>query len=83
MEPVTANDIKIAVLEEKISGIREQQKAHAEKTDQSFKVVFTKLEDVLESMNKGKGVFAASLFFAGVIGGAVSKLMTIALNGFK
>jgi len=70
------NTVKIAVVEEQIKGLREQQKSHADNTAQKFDMAFEKLDNITEAMNKGKGVFAASLFFAGVVGGLFAKLVT-------
>lgn len=67
--------IDIAVLKEQISGLREQQKAHAQKTDERFSGIDTKLEILINTMNRGKGIFAASLFLAGIIGGAIMNVI--------
>lgn len=65
-------DIKIAVLEEQVRGIREQNKAQFDSIQNMLTKLFREMDELKEAMNKGKGVFAASLTFAGVIGGAVS-----------
>lgn len=65
-------DIKIAVLEEQIKGLREQHKAHADTTKEMLGKLFDEMDELKSAMNRGKGVFAASLTFAGVIGGVIS-----------
>ena len=66
------SDIKIAVLEEQIRGLREQQKAHADQTKELLTRLFNEMDELKTAMNKGKGVFAASLTMAGILGGAIS-----------
>lgn len=73
------NDIKIAVLEEQVRGIREQNKAQFDSTKSMFdntqsmiSKLFEEMDELKRAMSKGSGVFAASLTFAGVIGFAIS-----------
>lgn len=66
------NNVKIAVLEEQVRGVREQNKAQFQSIQDMLTKLFSEMDELKEAMNKGKGVFAASLTFAGVIGGAVS-----------
>jgi hypothetical protein len=68
-------DVEIAVLREQISGIREQQKAHAENTEKLFNKLFDEIDELKAAMNRGRGVFAASLTFAGLIGAAATALI--------
>lgn len=67
------NDVRIAVLEEQIKGLREQQKAHADETRSALNGISHKIEALSETMNKGKGAFAVSILLAGIIGGAATK----------
>jgi hypothetical protein len=76
-------DVKIAVLEEQLKGIREQQKAHAEASEKQFTKLFTKIEELEAALNRGKGVFAASLTFAGIIGAGITALVEWVLTGHK
>ncbi len=69
------NEIKIAVLEEQIRGLREQQKAHSERTETLFKELFTQNYEIFESLNKGKGAFAFAVIFAGIIGATTVKFI--------
>lgn len=66
------HDVKIAVLEEQMRGIREQNKAQYDNLQSMLRKLFSEMDELKEAMNKGKGVFAASLTFAGLVGGAVS-----------
>lgn len=47
-------DVKIAVLDTKIEGIREQQKAHADNNDQKFERMFDYLKPVNEWVIQNK-----------------------------
>lgn len=67
--------IDIAVLKEQIHGLREQQRAHSQKTDERFSGIDNKLEILINTMNRGKGIFAASLFLAGIVGGAIMNII--------
>ncbi len=73
MESQDMHSVEIAIIKEQLSGLREQQKAHMETTGKLFDRVFERLDTVFETLNKGKGVYAASLVLAGIIGGAVVK----------
>jgi hypothetical protein len=66
--PASDNDIKIAVLEEQIRGLREQQKAHAESSAAQFETLFEKIDVLTAALNRGKGMYAASLMFFGAVG---------------
>ena len=74
------NDIKIAVLEEQIKGLREQHKAHSDQTRELLTRLFDEMDALKEAMNKGKGVFAASLTIAGVLGGIISTVVQWVTN---
>jgi hypothetical protein len=74
MDDNMANSIKIAVLEEQVKGIREQQSAHAKDTRERFDVMDSKLDELLVVLNKGKGAYAVLFLMSGVIGAAVIKL---------
>lgn len=73
MAEEVSNSVKIAVLEEQIRGLREQQKIHAEATHKSLINLTEKIDRLFEVMNRGKGAFAASVALAGVFGAAVTK----------
>jgi hypothetical protein len=62
------NAIRIAVIEEQISGLRQQQKAHNEAAQRRFDGMEIKLDELTAIMNRGKGAFAASMALAAGIG---------------
>lgn len=76
-------EVKIAVIQEQIKGIREQQKVHADTTaqnfikqDSNFATIFTSLKEINIALSRGNGVFIASLSFAGLIGAAITWVVT-------
>lgn len=64
---------RLVKVEVQLEGLREQQKAHAQDTRSRFEDVDSKLDTVIETLNKGKGAFAFALITAGTIGGLVTK----------
>lgn len=62
------NALKIAVIEEQIFGLREQQRAHNETTQRRLDSVEKKLDELTAIMNRGRGAFAASMALAAGIG---------------
>jgi hypothetical protein len=76
------NAIKIAVIEEQIGGLREQQRAHNAVTQTRFDRMEKKLDDLTAIINRGKGAYAASLMLAGLIGGFILKLVAGLSNYF-
>lgn len=78
----TDNAIKIAVVEEQIKGLREQQTAHNLSTQNRFDSLSKKLDDLTAIMNRGRGAYAASMIFAGAIGAALLALLSWALSLF-
>ncbi len=83
MDENMANSIKIAVLEEQVKGIREQQSAHAKDTRERFDDVSHKLDELLAMLNKGKGAYAVLFLLSGAIGAAVIKLGGVVLGWVK
>lgn len=71
MDKETENAVAIAVINEQISGIREQHKAHNEQTQDKLNSMEHKIDELTAIMNRGKGAYAASMAFAGVIGAAI------------
>ncbi len=69
--------IRIAVLEEQIRGIREQQKSHNASTQSRFDELDDKVDQLIAVMNRGRGAYAASLALAGVIGAVLVKGMAV------
>jgi len=68
------NTVKIAVLEEQIKGIREQQAVHAKDTRERFDAMGDKLDELLAMMNKGKGAYAVLFLISGALGAAFIKI---------
>lgn len=62
------NALKIAVIEEQILGLREQQRAHNETTQKRFDRMEKKLDELTAIMNRGRGAFAASMAVAAALG---------------
>ncbi len=77
------NAIAIAVLQEQIHGIREQQKAHAHETKTDIAALARDVKDLLAVMNRGRGAYAASLMLAGLIGGVVLKSFGLVAHFFQ
>lgn len=73
MTTETENAIAIAVLQEQVGGLREQQKAHNESTQNRFDKLEEKIDELTAVMNRGKGAYAASLAAAGIIGAGFLK----------
>lgn len=72
--------VRIAVLEEQIKGIREQQRLHNATTQQRFDALEEKLDELTALMNRGRGAYAASLMLAGAIGAALLKLLGVVVQ---
>ena len=70
------NSIRIAVIEEQISALREQQRAHNASTQNRFDRMEKKIDEFTAIINRGRGAYAASLVLAGLVGGFVLKLIT-------
>lgn len=75
-------DVKIAVLQSEVNGLREQHKAHKEeitKSLENFKEIVSEsiqgirddIKEIYEFINQSKGYYAAILIASSVIGGAV------------
>lgn len=84
------NTVRIAVLDEQMKGIREQQAAHArdtrerfEETSERFDVMESKLDELLAMLNKGKGAYAALFLISGAMGALFIKLAGVAFNWVK
>ena len=77
-----ANAIKIAVLQEQISGLREQQRAHHDTAQVRFNSIEEKLDELTAIMNRGRGAYAASMMLAAGIGGVLIEMFTLISNFF-
>lgn len=87
MSETNAQEVKIAVLENEIKGLREQHKAHKDDitkslSDLAYKVfdsingIRTDIKDIYSFINKSKGGIAALVLAASAIGGAVTAILT-------
>lgn len=75
------NSIKVAVLEEQVKGVREQQAAHAKDTRERFDLTNNKIDTLdgkidllMESLNKGRGAYAMLVIMSGLVGAVVIKI---------
>ena len=86
-------DIKIAVMESQIEGLREQHKAHKEEitkslTDLADKVfnsitgIRDDIKDIYEFINRSRGGVAALLLVSSCVGGTVVAVVSWALTHF-
>lgn len=78
LEPEQMNALKIAVLEEQMIGLREQQRAHNSATQKRFDSMERKLDELTAIMNRGKGAYAASIALAAGIGAILIEVINFA-----
>jgi hypothetical protein len=76
------NSVKIAVLQEQILGLREQQKAHNESTQGKFAIIESKIDSILSTVNHGRGAYVASLAVLGTVGAAALGIISWIINYF-
>jgi len=76
------NAIKIAVVEEQIRGVREQQANHAKDTRERFDLTNNKIDNMdgkidqlMASLNKGRGAYAMLVMMSGLVGAVIIKLV--------
>jgi hypothetical protein len=69
------NAVEIGRLQEQLRAVQAQQAAHATNTEKLFDKLFSEIDDLKAAMNRGRGVFAASLTFAGLVGGTAAALI--------
>lgn len=74
--------VKIAVIEEKIYGLREQQRAHNESTQKRFDGMEKKIDELTAIMNRGRGAYAASMALAAGIGALIIEAVNIFTSFF-
>jgi hypothetical protein len=77
------NAVKIAVLETKIEGLREQSVAHYKTNQERFDRVDMKIDELVAVMNRGKGAYTASMIIAGAIGAFALKLLGALSSTFR
>jgi hypothetical protein len=66
--PGGENEVKIAVMEEQIRGLREQHKVHSLETKRDIGELSKKVDNLITIMNKGKGAYAVAIVIAGAVG---------------
>lgn len=87
------HEIKVAVLEEQIKGLREQHKSHAEKTDKRFDDLSEKIEkrfdelskqngSIQKDINEGKGAYKFAVFVWSLISSILSSIAALVLHSF-
>lgn len=77
------HSIRIAVIDEQIKGIREQQRSHNATTQRRFDEMESKIDALIAIINRGRGAYAASLVLAGLIGGFVIKMSGVLIHFFN
>lgn len=82
-------DIKIAVMESQIEGLREQHKSHKEEITKSLSAVTEAIngirediKQIYEFVNKSRGSIAATILGASAIGGIVVAVATAIIGHF-
>ena len=76
MPDTQEGQVRIAVLEAELRGLREQQREHAKETKDAIATLTRKVDALTEIMNKGKGAFSFAMLVAAVIG----SFLTAAIN---
>ena len=76
------NAVRIAVIEEQIQGLRQQQKAHNDSAQRRFDSMERKIDELTAIMNRGKGAYAASMALAAAIGAILIEMANFASSMF-
>jgi hypothetical protein len=82
LAPEQQNALKIAVIEEQIVGLREQQRLHNAATQKRFDGMEKKIDELTAIMNRGRGAYAASMALAAGIGAILIEVITITSSFF-
>ena len=82
LQPEQQNAMKIAVIEEQIVGLREQQRLHNAATQRRFDGMEKKLDELTAIMNRGRGAYAASMALAAGIGAILIEAINIITSIF-
>ncbi len=72
--------VRIAVLEAELRGLREQQRETAKETKESIANLTRKVDDLTEIMNKGKGAFSFAMLVAAVVGSFITAGINLIFN---
>ena len=76
------NALRIAVIDEQIHGLREQQRMHNEATQKRFDSMEQKIDELTAIMNRGRGAYAASMALAAAIGAVLLEMVNIITSYF-
>ena len=76
------NALKIAVIEEKIVGLREQQAAHYATTQTRFDQLEHKVDELVAILNRGRGAYAASIALAASLGAVLIAVLHFVISSF-
>jgi hypothetical protein len=63
-----SNALRIAVIDEQIKGLREQQRAHNESAQRRFDRMEIKLDQLAAGINRGRGAYVAAITVAAAFG---------------
>jgi len=74
-EHESTNAIKIAVVQEQILGLREQQRAHNDTAQRRFNGLESKIDELTAIMNRGRGAYAASMALSAGIGAVLIQVI--------
>ncbi len=80
--PENENAIKIAVIQEQVLGLREQQKLYNDTTQRRFNGLEQKIDELTAIMNRGRGAYAASMALAAAIGAVLLEMANIIASYF-
>jgi hypothetical protein len=69
------NAVEIGRLQEQLRAVQTQQAQYAANTEKLFDKLFNEIDVLKAALNRGRGVFAASLTIAGIIGGTATALV--------
>lgn len=74
------NDVEVAILKERIEGIREQNKAQFDSIKEEMQQMRADMKIVLNFMNQNKGGLKVAIVLmtgAGAVGAGIMKLITL------
>lgn len=74
---------RLAVVEEQIRGLREQQKAHAVEAKYMFAALSGEVKELTAVMNRGRGAFAFALMMSGTLGALATQLIAYMMEKIR
>ena len=69
-------EVKVAVVEEQIKGLRAQHKAQSDRINARLLELETSITDLLALMNKGKGAYALMVMISAGLGAVLIKVIS-------